>query len=62
MGIITWGIGITRIKLYAHCCQTFMNCESAKAVRFDKSNRYVQNTVKSDLDKYKSDFKKVHQK
>ena len=55
MRIITWGIGIRRIEWDPHRLQTFvckmsvqrgLNCLIAKAVRFYKSNLYVQNIVK----------------
>ena len=55
MGIITWGIGMTRIELDAHRCQIFLckmsvegalYCLIAKAVHFYKSNLCGQNLVK----------------
>ena len=51
LGIATWGIGIRKIQLKAHCCQTFLckmqvkrvlYCWIAKAVWFYKSNPYCQ--------------------
>ena len=70
MGIITWGIEITRIELDAHHCPTFL-CKMCKdhfigkvQRRFDIINRtdIVKTSLTKCGQKYKSDAKRCLQK
>ena len=64
---ITWGTGITRIELDAHCCQTFLHkisapraltFEGTKAVQTDMVKTLL-NVAKIQVPIYKKSLRKI---